>query len=176
MTLNQFTILLAMLRRLLLIATFVLWPSMLSAQHSHGATSLTPSVTFPQDDAVLLEQPQMLVISFRVNVQLLKLALYTDKGDWIDLGFQWDPSQSDNNFVFPIPTELPGADYYVAQWSVVDETQRFMKGKFSFSFGADALAPSETIEGALNRRDDSEYGTPFEEFRKRQQELENQNP
>ena len=163
-----------LIRNLLLVAAVSLWPGLLAAQHSHGVTSLTPSVTFPKDDAVLLEQPQMLVISFQVDVQLLKLALYTDKGDWIDLGFQWDPSQSDHNFVFPIPTELPAADYYEAEWSVVDENQRFMKGSFNFAFGPDAMVPSERIEAALNRREDSEYGTPFEEFRKRQQELDQQ--
>jgi methionine-rich copper-binding protein CopC len=168
--------LLTMIRNLSLIAAFAFWPSLLSAQHSHGATSLTPSVTFPQDDAVLLEQPRMLVISFRVNVQLLKLALYTDKNDWIDMGFQWDPGQSDNNFVFPIPSELPAAEYYSAQWSVVDENQRFMKGEFKFAFGPEAIAPSETVEASITRREDSEYGTPFEEFQKRERERGNPDP
>ena len=45
------------------------------AQHSHGI--LTPGVTFPQDDAVLIDPPQMITMSFRVDVRLLKLALYT---------------------------------------------------------------------------------------------------
>lgn len=163
-----------LLRNLALIIVCACWPSVLLGQHSHGATALTPSVTFPQDDAVLLEQPRMLVVSFRVNVQLLKLALYTDKNDWIDMGFQWDPGQSDNNFVFPIPTELPAAEYYTAEWSVVGEDRRFMKGEFKFAFGPDAIAPSETIEGGITRREDDEYGTPFEEFQKRQQAQGNQ--
>jgi methionine-rich copper-binding protein CopC len=153
-----------------LVSLIACLPDGLLAQHSHGA--LTPAVTFPQDDAVLRDQPRMVTLSFRYNVQLLKLALYTDEGDWIDLGFQWDPGKVEHSFVFPIPSELPAADYYIGRWSVVDESRRFLKGEFNFSFGPDALPPSEIIESALNRRADDEYGTPFEAYRKRQQELE----
>lgn len=162
------------IRTLLLAFLLLSVPGLLAAQHSHGV--LTPSVTFPQDDAVLREQPRMLTISFRVDVQLLKLALYTDEGEWIDLGFQWDPSQSEHNFVFPIPTELPAADYYVAEWSVVDENRRFLKGAFNFAFGPGAIPPSETIEASITRRDDDDYGTPFEAYQRRQQELDKQEP
>lgn len=49
--------------------------SALNGQHSHGI--LTPGVTFPQDDSVLTNAPKMVTMSFRVDVRLLKLALYT---------------------------------------------------------------------------------------------------
>lgn len=159
---------------LLLVLLVSCLPQWVLAQHSHGV--LTPSVTFPQDDAVLREQPRMLTISFRVDVQLLKLALYTDEGKWIDLGFQWDPSQSEHNFVFPIPTELPPAKFYVAEWSVVDENRRFLKGAFNFAFGPGAIPPSETIEASITRSEpiDGRYRTPFEAYRARQESLNNQ--
>lgn len=151
-----------------LLMTIAVWPVWAQAQHSHGV--LTPSVTFPQDDAVLRDQPRMLTISFRVDVQLLKLALYTDDGTWIDLGFQWDPSKREHNFVFPIPTELPPAKYYTAEWSVVSENQRFLKGAFNFAFGPGAVPPSETIEASITRSEpvNGRYQTPFEAYRARQ--------
>lgn len=159
-------------KRALLILLLTCLPGLLQAQHSHGV--LTPSVTFPQDDAVLREQPRMLTISFRVDVQLLKLALYTDTGKWIDLDFQWDPSQRDHNFVFPIPTELPESDFYVAEWSVVDENRRFMRGSFNFAFGPGAIPPSETIEASITNEPnpDGSYRTPFEAYRARQERLQ----
>ena len=116
------------------------------AQHTHGV--LTPSVTFPQDDAVLRDPPQMITMSFRVDVRLLKLALYTDGGDWIDLDFRYDPSRVNHNFVLPIPGDLPPAQYYIARWSVVDEAQRFLNGEFTFAYGPGAVPPSETIEAS----------------------------
>ncbi len=153
-------------------------PVFASAQHSHGV--LTPSVTFPQDDAVLLEQPRMLTMSFRVDVRLLKLALYTDEGEWLNMGFQYDPSQSEHNFVFPMPSELPPAKYYTVEWSVVDERQRFMQGKFNFAFGPDAIPPSETIAASYTmpdlelKNEKGEYLTPFEVYQRRQAEREQQ--
>ena len=160
------------IRTLLIVVAFL--PGLVCAQHSHGV--LTPSVTFPQDDAVLKDQPRMLTMSFRVDVQLLKLALYTDTREWIDLDFQWDPSASNHNFVFPIPTELPPADYYVAEWSVVDENRRFMRGAFNFAFGPGAIPPSETIEASIDNEPypDGNYPTPFEAFRARQERLQNE--
>ncbi len=116
------------------------------AQHTHGV--LSPSVTFPQDDAVLRDAPRMITMSFRVDVRLLKMALYTNDGQWIDIGFSYDPSKMEHNFVMLIPGELPRADYYVAEWSVVDESQRFLRGEFLFAFGPGAIPPSETIEAS----------------------------
>ena len=75
------------------------------AQHSHGV--LTPGVTFPPDDSVLTEPPQMITMSFRVDVRLLKLALYTAEDEWINIDFQYDPSRFSHSFVLPIPGELP---------------------------------------------------------------------
>ena len=123
------------------------------AQHSHGV--LSPSVTFPQDDAVLTEAPKMITMSFRVDVRLLKLTLYTDTGKSVDIGFGYDPGRVNHNFVLPIPNELPPATYYIARWSVVDERQRFLNGQFYFSFGPGAIPASESIEAS--------YGNPEDE-------------
>lgn len=125
------------------------------AQHSHGV--LSPSVTFPPDDATLLEAPELLTMSFRLDVRLLKLALYTDNGDWIDIGFRFDPSSFDNSYVYELPS-LPPATYYKVEWSVVDERQRFLAGEFRFAFGPGAIPPSETI--AATFKDAAEESLP----------------
>ena len=113
------------------------------AQHTHGI--LTPGVTFPQDDSVLTDPPRMVTMSFRVDVRLLKLALYTAAEQWIDIGFQYDPNNMNHNFVYQIPFELPESDYYIARWSVTDERRRLLNGEFKFAFGPGAIPPSETI-------------------------------
>lgn len=139
------------LRIAMLALVLMLLPVVAHSQHTHGV--LSPSVTFPQDDAVLRDAPRMITMSFRVDVRLLKMALYTDGGEWIDIGFIYNHSKVDHNFVMPIPGELPPAEYYVAEWSVVDESQRFLRGEFLFSFGPGAIPPSETIEASYGSTD-----------------------
>ncbi len=128
----------------------VLLCSQAVGQHSHGI--LTPGVTFPQDDAVLFDPPRMITMSFRVDVRLLKLALYTAEEEWIDIGFTYQPDQMDSSFVYPIPFELPDSEFYVARWSVTDDRRGLMNGEFRFAFGPDAIAPSETIANRVSDR------------------------
>jgi hypothetical protein len=118
------------------------------AQHGHGV--LTPGVTFPQDDSVLNEPPKMITMSFRVDVRLLKLALYTAEDNWINIGFQYDPLRMNHNFVLPIPIELPESEYYIARWSVTDDRRGLVNGEFKFAFGDGAIPPSETIESKIS--------------------------
>ena len=123
------------------------------AQHSHGI--LTPGVTFPQDDAVLIDPPKMVTMSFRVDVRLLKLALYTADEQWIDIAFKYDPNRKNNNFVLPIPFELPASEYFIARWSVTDDIRGLVNGEFKFAFGDDAIPPSETIAAQVsNKKED----------------------
>ncbi|MGB0558771.1 MAG: copper resistance protein CopC [Pseudohongiellaceae bacterium] len=117
-------------------------------QHSHGI--LTPGVTFPQDDSVLIDPPKMITMSFRVDVRLLKLALYTSDETWIDIAFKYDPNRKNNNFVLPIPITLPSSEYYIARWSVTDDIRGLVNGEFKFAFGDDAIPPSETIAAKVS--------------------------
>lgn len=89
-------------------------------------------------------------MSFRVDVRLLKLALYTANDEWIDIGFAYDPSRMNNNFVLPIPGELPPSEYYIARWSVTDDVRGLVNGEFKFAFGPGAIPPSETIESQVS--------------------------
>ena len=124
--------------------------SLSRGQHSHGI--LTPGVTFPQEDSVLIDPPKMVTMSFRVDVRLLKLALYTANEEWIDIGFQYDPGRKNHNFVLPIPFELPPSDYYIARWSVTDDVRGLVNGEFKFAFGDDAIPPSESISLQVSDR------------------------
>ena len=121
----------------------LLTPMTASAQHSHGV--LTPGVTFPTDDSVLAESPQMIMMSFRVDVTLLKLALYSAEGDWINIGFIYDPERMDDSFAYPLGFELPASEYYIARWSVTDGERGLLNGEFRFAFGDEAIPPSEVI-------------------------------
>lgn len=123
-----------------------------NAQHSHGV--LTPGVTFPKDDSVLRAPPQMITMSFRVDVVLLKLALYTAEEKWINIGFQYDPMRMAHSFVLPIPGELPESDYYIARWSVTDDRSRLVNGEFKFAFGPGAIPPSEFIASQVSDREE----------------------
>jgi methionine-rich copper-binding protein CopC len=121
-----------------------------AAQHSHGV--LTPGVTFPQDDAVLADAPRMITMSFRVDVRLLKLALYTADDQWINIDFVYEPDRAARSFVYQLPAELPESDYYIARGSVTDGRRGLLNGEFKFAFGPGAIPPSETIEAALGKR------------------------
>ena len=122
------------------------------AQHSHGV--LTPGVTFPKDDSVLIDPPKMITMSFRVDVRLLKLALYTADEEWIDIAFKYDPSRRNNNFVLPIPIQLPSSEYYIARWSVTDDIRGLVNGEFRFAFGDNAIPPSETIATQISDKEE----------------------
>ena len=123
-------------------------PNHAMAQHSHGV--LTPGVTFPTDDSVLDESPQMIMMSFRVDVTLLKLALYTAEGKWINIGFGYDPNRMADSFAYPLGFELPESEYYIARWSVTDGKRGLLNGEFKFSIGDEAIRPSEIIAGKVS--------------------------
>lgn len=123
-------------------------PNHAVAQHSHGV--LTPGVTFPTDDSVLDESPQMIMMSFRVDVTLLKLALYTAEGQWINIGFSYDPNRMADSFAYPLGFELPYSEYYIARWSVTDGKRGLLNGEFKFSIGDEAIPPSEIIASKVS--------------------------
>ena len=134
--------------RVLLLYALALPFTLVHAQHSHGV--LTPGVTFPTDDSVLAESPQMIMMSFRVDVTLLKLALYSAEGDWINIGFVYDPQRMADSFAYPLGFDLPPSEYYIARWSVTDGKRGLLNGQFRFSFGDDAIPPSEVIASQVS--------------------------
>lgn len=104
---------------------------------------LAPSIiaeSAPLDDAVLITAPSSLGLSFPENVRLVKLALYNENKEWIDINFRYDP-RPDSSFAQPIPA-LQQTSYYTADWAVLAANDLLVRGSFSFSFGAGAEPPS----------------------------------
>lgn len=117
--------------------------------------------TTPVDDSVLSVAPEQLRLQFPYGVRLVKLTLRNELRDWVDISFRYDPTLREM-FLWDIP-ELNAATYYTADWAILAENDRLVRGSFSFSFGPDAEAPSVT-KAAENLLIDSRNGGPNTRF------------
>ena len=140
----------------LLIVSFV--AGAVQAQHQgHGGPQFGVSAAAagiiaksqPADDAVLATVPGRLELGFEQPVRLVKLVLYTDSREWIDIDFRYNPRAA-AQYSWPVPAALKQADYYSAEWAILDDTDRLVKGSFSFAVGPDAEAPSVLRERAMH--------------------------
>ncbi len=127
------------------LASLGLWHSAFSQidicqQESDGTGIIIETETSPLNDSVLSEAPDHLTLAFSYAVRLVKLTLQNQLRDWVDISFRYDP-RTQKNFLWEIP-ELDAATYYTADWAVLGENDRLIRGSFSFSFGPDAEAPS----------------------------------
>lgn len=100
--------------------------------------------SIPLDDQVLSDSPAHLDISFQRRVRLVKLALYNERRDWVDIGFRYDPRPG-MQFSWPVPALQP-AEFYTAEWAALSTDEQLWRGSFSFSFGPTAEAPSAVRE------------------------------
>lgn len=107
-----------------------------------GASSVEMQPT-PGDDQVLPVSPAELMLRFSTYVRLVKLTLKAPDQDIVDIGFRYSPEAS-RVFFWELP-ELPTADYYTVEWAAIDPANLVAKGSFNFSFGSDALPPSQII-------------------------------
>lgn len=121
--------------------------------------------TLPIDDSVLSEAPEQIRLDFPYGVRLVKLTLRNELRDWVDISFRYDP-QMQETFLWDIP-ELGAATYYTADWAILAENDRLVRGSFSFSFGPDAEAPSVTkaaeqllLDTRIGNTSDTRYVTP----------------
>ncbi|NKB32721.1 MAG: hypothetical protein GKR91_06450 [Pseudomonadales bacterium] len=115
------------------------------AQHE-GHASLNNGgvhlVTLPENDEVLADAPTTLILHFRSQVALLKLAL-KEPGQGKephDIGFRYRPETA-VHFEHSLPPLLP-ANYYLVEWAAFAANGELVRGSFSFSFGDDAMPPS----------------------------------
>ncbi len=118
--------------------------------------------TSPADDSVLGEAPDQLRLEFPYGVRLVKLTLRNALRDWVDISFRYDPKVQ-QEFRWEIP-QLGAATYYTADWAILAENDRLVRGTFSFAFGPDAEAPSVTKaaeEALINSRIGAEPNTRF---------------
>ncbi len=98
--------------------------------------------TSPADDSVLSVAPEQLRLEFPYGVRLVKLTLRNELRDWVDIRFRYDPKVQEK-FLWDIP-KLDAATYYTADWAILAENDRLVRGSFSFSFGPGAESPSVT--------------------------------
>jgi len=107
-----------------------------------------------------MEAPELLQLEFPYDVRLVKLTLRNELRDWVEIGFRYNP-RAQVEFQQNIPPLL-AATYYTADWAILAENDRLVRGSFSFSFGPEAEAPSvtkaaealllESINGGPNTR------------------------
>ena len=133
-----------------------------SAQHQgHGgpefgvdaAVAGIIAETTPVNDSILGTSPGQLELAFDQPVHLVKLVLYTNDRDWIDIDFRFDP-RANTAFSWPVP-ELEQIPYYSVAWAILDDRDRLVKGNFNFSFGPDAEAPSAIMMREMMMEDHS---------------------
>lgn len=125
--------------------TLILMSQVSLAQHNmhNMAGNDTPDViSMPADDEVLPKSPSSIMLQFKSNVMLVKLAVknLSSSKEPVDIGFRFSPDRR-NHFTQTLP-ELAPADYYSVEWAVFDEKHALIKGVFHFSFGKDAQPPS----------------------------------
>jgi len=115
------------------------------AQHNHGRRN-TVEIEYqssPQHDEVLSEAPADLLLRFNDYVRLVKLTLKKNDMELVDIGFRFEPL-GNRVFIQDLPA-LEEADYYTADWAVLNAENVMVYGFFCFSFGPDAKVPTAII-------------------------------
>ena len=113
-------------------------PSFLQSADTTGIAAKTK--TSPSDDSVLIVAPKKMNIEFPSPVRLVKLTLRNEQRDWVDISFRYSPTVR-KNYWWELPVLAP-AVYYTADWAILSESDRLIRGSFSFSFGSEAQRPS----------------------------------
>jgi len=124
---------------------FLLHAESVLAQHNHGRRNVVEIEldTAPQHDEVLAEAPTDLLLRFNDYVRLVKLTLKKNDIEPLDIGFQFEPV-GNRVFIQELPF-LDKADYYTAEWAVLNADNIMVYGFFCFSFGPDAQVPTDVI-------------------------------
>lgn len=131
---------------LALLAATLLFSANAVAQHSTHTYRYTGTVEvehLPDHDEVLPALPDSIILRFTDHVALVKLVVKTAEDKVVDVQFRYDPTPN-RVFIWPLPA-LPASPWYSVDWGVIDRANILMSGKFMFSAGPDAKAPSTLI-------------------------------
>lgn len=129
-----------------LLAASLLCSTNAQAQHSTHTYRYTGTVEvehLPDHDEVLPALPDSIILRFTDHVALVKLVVKTAEDKVVDVQFRYDPTPN-RVFIWPLPA-LPDSPWYSVDWGVIDRANILMSGKFMFSAGPDAKAPSTLI-------------------------------
>jgi methionine-rich copper-binding protein CopC len=123
----------------------LLFSSISMAQHEMHGMNTADSVlamTMPENDEILATAPESMMLHFESDVLLVKLVLRDPRQakNMIKIDFRYSPTPG-VHFVQPLPV-LKSADYYTAEWAVLDGGGKLIKGVFYFSFGDNARPAS----------------------------------
>ena len=113
--------------------------------------------TSPADDATLDVAPNMMTLEFPSPVKLVKLTLHNEQRDWIEINFRYSPSDR-KYYHWDLPILAPAA-YYTADWAILSDSDKLVRGSFSFSFGSEAQPPS-AVRAAEEELLLQRYGDP----------------
>ena len=113
--------------------------------------------TSPADDATLNVAPRKMTLEFPSPVRLVKLTLHNEQRDWVEINFRYSPTNG-KCYGWDLPTLAPAA-YYTADWAILADNDKLVRGSFSFSFGSEALSPS-VIKAAEEELLLQRYGDP----------------
>ena len=113
--------------------------------------------TSPADDATLDVAPNRMALEFPSPVRLVKLTLHNEQRDWVEINFRYSPSDK-KYYHWDLPTLAPAA-YYTADWAILSDSDRLVRGSFSFSFGTEAQPPS-VVRAAEEKLLLQRYGDP----------------
>ena len=113
--------------------------------------------TSPIDDATLDVAPKKMTLEFPSPVRLVKLTLHSEQRDWVEINFRYSPTTG-RYYGWDLPTLAPAA-YYTADWAILSNNDKLVRGSFSFSFGPEALPPS-VVKAAEEELLLQRYGDP----------------
>ena len=113
--------------------------------------------TSPADDETLDVAPSIMTLEFPSPVRLVKLTLHNERRDWVEINFRYSPSDK-KSYHWDLPTLAPAA-YYTADWAILSDSDKLVRGSFSFSFGSEAQPPS-AVRAAEEELLLQRYGDP----------------
>ncbi|MCC2605331.1 copper resistance CopC family protein [Planctobacterium marinum] len=98
-----------------------------STVFAHAGIKLESSL--PANNAMLMEAPQELSLTFNKGVRLVKVSLKNKQGKKVKFGFK--PSkQASQNYTWKLPKLSP--ENYVVDWVILGSDGHKMHGKFGF--------------------------------------------
>ncbi|PKI14917.1 copper resistance CopC family protein [Colwellia sp. 12G3] len=87
------------------------------------------NISIPKDNAMLMQSPESLVLTFTKEVRVVKVILKDSKDNEVDFGFKLN-KDSAAEFSWALPKLIPSN--YRVEWTIMGADGHKMKGKFGF--------------------------------------------
>ncbi len=112
----------------------------------HGLISSTP-----KDNAMLMETPEKIEVTFGDAVRLVSLTLVNSEDEPVEIDFA--PSmEASETFTYALPMLMPNT--YKASWTIMGKDGHKMKGDFTFMVHAmDKMKGMKKMDGMKDMKD-----------------------